>query len=385
MVSPLNDDQIDFRISFDESDDEDYIVIFTVMAHLPVRAQRYLWLRYEVEGYTEEIVYDFEGILDTIFGRQVNRVHILDFKGLTEEMRETLTSRLRMVYTRTEGHVLMSDTELGLDVADTLCFQLGGARRGMTWRQFILALGLHTEEMALRHTSISKKSQAPEKVTATDLFYLRSMDEGMVVNVPYLLAQYFLVTDEGLIGLTVIARKLLVIDMDELVRLRFCNRLGDTCAWVASGPKRQPVAAAEAPKGVEGAPVVDEGVQAISAPLHVPQPPPVAAPTRTIPQRMTRLGEEVYRLRESLGEQREVLDAMSRDFSRFTTWMVGRLSQLLDVSGMSYMSYSDYQIPYQRRIKQRTDGVNSLYGISMAVGYGVLIVWTLSNPLLFCI
>ncbi|GJV90445.1 hypothetical protein Tco_1538258 [Tanacetum coccineum] len=27
-VSPLNDNQIDFRISFDESDDEDYMVIF---------------------------------------------------------------------------------------------------------------------------------------------------------------------------------------------------------------------------------------------------------------------------------------------------------------------------------------------------------------------
>ncbi|GKD33927.1 hypothetical protein Tco_1249436 [Tanacetum coccineum] len=40
----------------------------------------------------------------------------------------------------------MSDIEMGLDVADTLCFQLGGVRRRMTWRQFILALGLHTEQ-----------------------------------------------------------------------------------------------------------------------------------------------------------------------------------------------------------------------------------------------
>ncbi|GJW34579.1 hypothetical protein Tco_0054611 [Tanacetum coccineum] len=40
----------------------------------------------------------------------------------------------------------MSDIEMGLDVADTLCFQLGEARRRMTLRQFILALGLHTEE-----------------------------------------------------------------------------------------------------------------------------------------------------------------------------------------------------------------------------------------------
>ncbi|GJU71449.1 hypothetical protein Tco_1262854 [Tanacetum coccineum] len=386
MVSPLNDDRIDFRISFDESDDEDYIVMYdkdsfsyklifvndfkmdsendidevdlphndVVIVQLgndinynintqsyeleedfeknhdihrePPDMGEYLIIikvviqmhfhegmplifiiknlyvlfgisfdpkrfykdggyaielrrpRYEVEGYTEEIVHDFEGRLDTIFGGQVNRVHILDFKGLTEEMRETLTGRLRIEYTGTKGQVLMSDTELGLDVADTLCFQLGGARRGMTWRQFILALGLHTKEMV----------------------------------------------GDGLIRLTVIARELLVIDMDELVRLRFYDRIGDTCAWVAPGPKRQPVAAAEAPKGVEGSPVSsDEG-------------------------------------KESLGERRKVLDAMSRDFSRFTTWMVGRLSQLLDASGMSYMSYGDYQIPYQRRTRRRTDGASTL-------------------------
>ncbi|GKG38324.1 hypothetical protein Tco_0460036, partial [Tanacetum coccineum] len=43
----------------------------------------------------------------------------------------------------------MSDTIMDLDTADSLCFQLGGARRRMTWRQFILALGLHTkQEMA---------------------------------------------------------------------------------------------------------------------------------------------------------------------------------------------------------------------------------------------
>ncbi|GKA47531.1 hypothetical protein Tco_0740414 [Tanacetum coccineum] len=43
----------------------------------------------------------------------------------------------------------MSDTEMGLEFADTLCFQLGRVRRRMTWRQFILALGLQSkEEMA---------------------------------------------------------------------------------------------------------------------------------------------------------------------------------------------------------------------------------------------
>ncbi|GKA78658.1 hypothetical protein Tco_0785195 [Tanacetum coccineum] len=64
------------------------------MAPLPPRAQRHLWLRYQVEGYTEEMVQDFEQRLDTIFGRHVNRVHVLDFVGLTEEIGETLANRM---------------------------------------------------------------------------------------------------------------------------------------------------------------------------------------------------------------------------------------------------------------------------------------------------
>ncbi|GJX01549.1 hypothetical protein Tco_0185462 [Tanacetum coccineum] len=85
----------------------------------------------------------------------------------------------------------MSDTKMGLDVADMLCFQLGGAKRRMTWRQFILALGLHTEqEMA------EAGGQAPEKVTGVDLFYLRNMDCG-TTNVPHVLAQYLFRHAEG--------------------------------------------------------------------------------------------------------------------------------------------------------------------------------------------
>ncbi|GJY38594.1 hypothetical protein Tco_0424958 [Tanacetum coccineum] len=170
------------------------------MAPLPPRDQRHLWLCYQVEGYTKEI---------------------------------DLAERLRMVYTRDDGQ------------------ELGGARRSMIWRQFILALGLHTaEEMTddgfgeywlgsermihdkgdlsdywveisfgrdflrgapsytyirdpLRRLChmlisyiISKRGQAPEKVTATDLFYLRRMDRG-AANVLYLLAQYLFRRAEG--------------------------------------------------------------------------------------------------------------------------------------------------------------------------------------------
>ncbi|GJS90079.1 hypothetical protein Tco_0772715 [Tanacetum coccineum] len=365
VSTPVND-EIDFRISFDESDDEDYTIIY--MAPLPACDQRHLWLRYQVEGYTEEIVHDFEQRLETIFGRQVNRVHILDFKGLTPDMRQDLAERMGMVYTKDDGQeVFVSHAwrrlfgiraplvqefileffstcrirdEMGLDVAGTLCFQMGGARRSMTWRQFILALGLHTaEEMAedgfgaywlgserlipdkgdlsdywveisssrdflrgapsytyirdpvrrlchrLISYNISGRGQAPKKVTATDLFYLRSMDRG-AANVPYLLAQYLfrhakgrksgarlsgghfigslayhfaLVSDDGLRGLSVVARELPLIDMRELVKLNICMDLRDDWAWVALGPERQQAATAGAPEAAEDAPVIVEG------------------------------------------------------------------------------------------------------------------------------
>ncbi|GJR98893.1 hypothetical protein Tco_0271067 [Tanacetum coccineum] len=134
---------------------------------------------------------------------------------------------------------------------DSFPLNLGGVRRRMTWRQFILALGLHSEEeMAeagfgaywsgservipdkgdlrdywieissdkdflgpapsyvhirdpmrrLCHKmiacSISGRGQGAKKVTRVDLFYLRTMDRG-TANVSYLLAQYLFRHAEG--------------------------------------------------------------------------------------------------------------------------------------------------------------------------------------------
>ncbi|GJR44103.1 hypothetical protein Tco_1312206 [Tanacetum coccineum] len=166
------------------------------MAPLPAADQRHPWLRYQIEEYNEGIRHrSGSEIEDGVFWRGA--------AGVRE----------------------MSDTEMGLDVADTLCFQLGGVRRRMTWRQFILALGLHTEqEMAeagdflgpapsyvlirdpvrrLCHRMIAYSISGvlwlrgkTEKVTGVDLFYLRSMDRG-TTNVPHLLAQYLFRHAEG--------------------------------------------------------------------------------------------------------------------------------------------------------------------------------------------
>ncbi|GKA03267.1 hypothetical protein Tco_0676048 [Tanacetum coccineum] len=131
------------------------------------------------------------------------RHKVFDLGGLPDLMAEGLSTRMLMEHMDAQGQ------------------SLGGVRRRMKWREFILALGLHTaEEM---HTagfglywtesarrilnkgdlsaywiriSIAGRSQAPEKVAVTNLFYLRGMDIGSV-NVPYLLARYLRLFSSG--------------------------------------------------------------------------------------------------------------------------------------------------------------------------------------------
>ncbi|GJX67439.1 hypothetical protein Tco_0303166 [Tanacetum coccineum] len=59
-------------------------------------------------------------------------------------MRQDLAVRLRMVYSGEGQQVFVSHAWRRLfGIRAPL---LGGVRRRMTWRQFILALGLHTEQ-----------------------------------------------------------------------------------------------------------------------------------------------------------------------------------------------------------------------------------------------
>ncbi|GJZ11193.1 hypothetical protein Tco_0545952 [Tanacetum coccineum] len=105
------------------------------------------------------------------------------------------------------------------------------------------------------------------------------------------LAEHFgLLTAEILQGLTVISPTLPVIDMAKLVRLHICMEIDDTWAWVALGPDRQLDDAAGAPRVAQDAPA-----------------------------RMSRSEEDVCEIRGALTKQREVIDAMAHDFSRFST------------------------------------------------------------------
>ncbi|GKG58034.1 hypothetical protein Tco_0589645, partial [Tanacetum coccineum] len=54
------------------------------------------------------------------------------------------------------------------------------------------------------------------------------------------------------------------------------------------------------------------------------------AAARTMPQRMARLEEDVHEIRGALCEQREVIGAMARDFSRLTVWAASGIAQLFE-------------------------------------------------------
>ncbi|GJV01664.1 hypothetical protein Tco_1335233 [Tanacetum coccineum] len=103
------------------------------MAPLPHRDLRHLWVRYQVDGYDED------GMRQTLGDRLSMAYAGDDREALFTshawrrlfEVRAPLAREFILEFLST---CRMSDTEMGLDVADTLCFQLGRARRRMTWR-----------------------------------------------------------------------------------------------------------------------------------------------------------------------------------------------------------------------------------------------------------
>ncbi|GKC21907.1 hypothetical protein Tco_1024057, partial [Tanacetum coccineum] len=266
----------------------------------PVTA--YLPVEYDVSNflYRHNIL-----IFCSLYNTPITRYGTLTTQGSETSMVQTLANRLMMAYTGDEGHGLftshawrrlfeirgslvrefmleffstcrMSDTELRLDEADTLDPVRRLCHKMITY-------------------SISGRGQAPEKVTGRKNG--ARLSRGHFIR--RLAAHFGLVSDEGLMGLIVIAREPPLIDMDELVKLNICVRIGDTWAWVAPELERQQATVAEVLKGVEGAHVEIEGDQAVPAPLQAPQPPPTAQ-ARTMPQRITRVEEEVRELRQRI-------------------------------------------------------------------------------------
>ncbi|GJV91996.1 hypothetical protein Tco_1539809 [Tanacetum coccineum] len=322
-------------------------------------------------------VKDFKERLGRIYGREIQRVYVFDFRRLIDLMVEGLSGRMLIKHKDVQGQTVFTrqawrklfkirgplvhelileffstymfrDGVLDLDTARVLQFQLGGAESlrqipdkgdlSAYWvgiSSVVDFLGTAPSYTLIRDPmlrlchglivcSIAGRSQAPKKVTVTDLFYLRGMDVGSV-NTPYMLARYMRLFALGrkrgvmISGGQFVARLAEHFRLLTEERLQGLTELHDTWAWVALGPESQPDVAVGVLVDAEGAPDVVEGDQAVLAPVQGPQPPPA----RTMAQRLARVEEEVHEIRGELGEQREVMDVMARDLSRFTVWAAG--------------------------------------------------------------
>ncbi|GJZ30409.1 hypothetical protein Tco_0575456 [Tanacetum coccineum] len=213
------------------------ILILIRHTALPPREQRHPFLKYDGLQYTEADIEDFEMRLTRIYRSEADSARQIPDKG---DLRD-----------------------YWIGISSTRDF-LGTNPSYTAIRDPILRL-YHR----LIAFSIVGRSQAPEKVTVTDLFYLRGIYIGSI-NVPYLLDRYLrlfaagrkseahisggqfiarlakhfrLLTVKILQGLTVIAPKILIINMAEL-----------------------PDVAVSAPGVAQDAPIVDEGGQADPAP-----------------------------------------------------------------------------------------------------------------------
>ncbi|GJY58148.1 hypothetical protein Tco_0458040 [Tanacetum coccineum] len=350
---PFNIIQPNDLMSKKDNDDNEIDTIESSrdMAPLPPREQRHPFLRYHGLEYTDADIANFEERLERIHDNDTHRVQVVDFQGMPKLMRDVLDAKMLMEH-RDDGGVVVFTIRSWRRLFDIR----GPLVRGLIleflstlrFGEVLLDLDdpgpppsytlIKDSVLRLCHRMMAHsnavRSQAPEK-----RFAARRKNWALIFGGQFvaLLAEHF---------------RLLIEE-----RLRGLTEIDDTWAWVALGPERQPDAAVGASEAAEDAPVVDEGDQAVLAPVQAPPPPPTAA--KTMPQRMARLEEDVYEIRGALAEQREVIGVMAKDFSKFTVWAANGIAQLLDSARVTYTPYAETHVPYKRRVRRKTDGAST--------------------------
>ncbi|GJY08176.1 hypothetical protein Tco_0375230 [Tanacetum coccineum] len=278
--------------------------------------------RYE---YTNSDIADFKSRLERIYNREIHRVQVVDFQGMPKLLKDGLFARMAMEHRDEAGVVVFTSQAWGG------CLVLGDH-----WQ-------CRRESLVLLGTGVRVK----DWINCERGIYMTIM-EGISTDGDFLgpPPSYTLIRDlilrlchrmmaHGITGRSQAPEKI-------------CVQLDDTWAWVAMGPERQPDAMAGAPGVAQDAPIIDEGGQAVSAPVEAPQQPPSPppAPARTMPQRMARLEEDVHEIRGALTEQHEVIELMAHDFSIFSTWVTTGLGRMMDRAGVTYTPYSQTHMSY---------------------------------------
>ncbi|GJW03261.1 hypothetical protein Tco_1562117 [Tanacetum coccineum] len=309
------------------------------MAPLPPRDQTHLWLRYQDLAERVRMLYT---------GDDCQEVFMTHAWGRLFEIRAHLVQEFILEFFSTCRIGLHTSKEIAED--EFSAYWLGGKRvipdkgdlsdywveisSGMEFfRGAPSYIYIRDPVRRLCHRlisySISGRGQAPKKGTATHLFYLHSMDRGAAI-VPYLLALYLFKHAEG--------RK----NDARLSRGHFIGRLAhhfglvsdDGAERIIRCAKRQPVVAAATPGVAKDAPDVDEGAQAVLAPIHAPPPPPAAA------------------------------ERSMTDQGRISTWMVSCMTQLMKASKRTYQAFDgtfqgSYPTVFERHTRRRTDDAST--------------------------
>ncbi|GJT53683.1 hypothetical protein Tco_0988737 [Tanacetum coccineum] len=214
------------------------------MAPLPLPEQRHLFLRYQGLDYTDEDIADFEERLERIYGHEMDRAwgRLFDTRGpLVRELILEFFSTLRFGESESERMIPGKG-----DLHDY-------------WRD----ISTHGDFLG----------------PPPSYFDQRSGLDVRSVNIPYLLARYLRRFATRRKSGAHISGGQFVARLAEHFGLLTAEILGgltfdDTWARVAMGLERQPNVAASALVVAEDASVVDEGDQAIPAPMQAPQQPP---------------------------------------------------------------------------------------------------------------
>ncbi|GJX33652.1 hypothetical protein Tco_0243507 [Tanacetum coccineum] len=326
LVSPLHDKEVDFdfKISFDESGDDDYTFIYdkNLVSYKLISVND---MKSDSEDDNDKINISSEDIViepsDSVINANVD-THSHEFDGfwilrVDVKRGQTVMDRLRKEQIGAEGQLVIQLLEL--DAATLICFQLGGLELHMSWRHLFWP-GLHTVEIfvlmiGLRAYWTDSLREIATKADLRDYWSRIASDGDFLGAVP------------------------LYTSIRGPLR-RLCHRL---ITFSISGR-------GQAPKKVTATDLFylktlwadyhegpEERVLGDPAPVEAPQAPPTTHALSTMPQRMARLEEEVHELRRSIVGLRG-----------------GRSYQAFDGSfiGSSHM-------PYQRRTRRRTDGTNT--------------------------
>nr|GEW24047.1 hypothetical protein [Tanacetum cinerariifolium] len=331
-VSLPSKNEIDFRISFDESDNEDYMVIFSKNS-----------FSYKIISVNDLKTYSD----DDNKSRFDNLDYYNDFKNEFPAIvyNERLTSKSDPVIKPSESSQTNDEKDTALSKYDKKGMKMplrlfknlyepfgipfdpkryykDGAHTNImvAKRQFILALGLHTkQEMA--HARFGaywyKSERDPVRRLCHRMISCTIFGRGQGPKKPSTCSKH------------VKGRK-------SRARLSMGDFIGRLADHFAPRPERQPDAAADALKATKDVLDAAEGAQDVLPP------------------------EEMREIRGELDGNQEVMDTMAIYLYKFTTWVADSISHLLDAARASYTWYSETLISYQgRRVKQWTGEANT--------------------------